>query len=340
MHSRTVVGRSERSQKHWSSRRPIRENDVPLHPTAAAILPLWKEAGLDLGPDTPPAEARAKMNATVGALPTYPLFRVEARTIPGPAGEVPLRVYRPSDDFALPIVVWFHGGGWVLGSLDTHDNLCRQLSEAVDAIVVSVDYRLAPEAKFPAALDDCVAAWVWVTAHASELGGDPARVALGGDSAGGNLAAAACLVAREEHLPAPEFQLLVYPVTDFEFSNPSMIDNAVGYGLETDHMRWFFDHYARTPADCEDWRMSPLRSDLHDLPPALVVTAEYDPLRDQGEAYAEKLEAAGVETARIRADGLFHGFFGMHGFLEPARGAWDRAVELLRTVLHPNHDGN
>jgi acetyl esterase len=313
---------------------------LPLHPSAEAILPLFKDAGLDLDSGTTPAQARAKMNGSVGVMPTYPLFAVDARTIPGPAGAIPVRVYRPSAAAELPIVVWFHGGGWVLGSLDTHDNLCRQLSEAVDAIVVSVEYRLAPEAKFPAALEDCVASWTWVATHARELGGDPARVALGGDSAGGNLAAAACLVARDEQLPTPEFQLLVYPVTDFEFTCPSMVDNAIGYGLETEHMRWFFEHYARTPADCEDWRVSPLRADLHGLPPAFVVTAEYDPLRDQGEAYAEKLEAAGVETARLRADGLFHGFFGMHEFLEPAQPAWDRAVTLLRMTLHPNDDGN
>ncbi len=280
------------------------------------------------------------MNGAVGIMPTHPLFAVEGRTIPGPAGEIPVRVYRPSGAADLPIVVWFHGGGWVLGSLDTHDNLCRQLSEAVDTIVVSVDYRLAPEAKFPAALDDCVAAWTWVATHARELGGDPARVAARRRQRGWQPRGRGLPRRGEEQLPAPEFQLLVYPVTDFEFTNPSMVDNAVGYGLETDHMRWFFERYAWTPADCEDWRLSPLRGDLHGLPPAFVVTAEYDPLRDQGEAYAEKLEAAGVETARLRVDGLFHGFFGMHGFLEPAQPAWDRAVELLRTTLHPNDDGN
>jgi acetyl esterase len=308
---------------------------LPLHPNAEIILPLWKEAGLELGPDTTPAEARAKMAAASGAMPTYPLHRVEDRTLPGPDGEIPVRVYWPSDADNLPIVVWFHGGGWVLGSLDTHDNHCRQLSDNVDAIVVSVDYRLAPESKFPAAVDDCIAAWNWVCEHATELGGDPRRVALGGDSAGGNLAAVACLIARERNLQQPRFQLLVYPVTDHEFETPSIRENAVGYGLETEHMRWFFDHYSRTDDDFADWRLSPLRADLQGLPPALVVTAEYDPLRDQGEAYARKLADAGVATELIRADGLFHGFFGLHALMEPAKVPWDRSVELLRGAFDP-----
>jgi acetyl esterase/lipase len=308
---------------------------VPLHSSAAAILPMFKEFGLDLQPDTTPQEARAKMAAasTSGVLPVHSVHAVEDRMMHGSDGDVPVRVYWPDEQANRPVLVWLHGGGWVLGSVETHDNHCRQLCDEVGAIVVSVDYRLAPETKFPGALEDCVAAWQWVTAHASELGGDPNRVAIAGDSAGGNLAAAVCLVAREQGLRAPEFQLLVYPVTDYEFGSASMVDNASGYGLEADHMRWFFEHYARTPADYDDWRMSPLRADLHDLPPALVITAEYDPLRDQGEAYAAKLEAAGVETALMRADGVFHGFFGLHAFIEPAQEPWDGAVELLRATF-------
>jgi acetyl esterase len=199
---------------------------------------------------------------------------------------------------------------------------------------VSVDYRLAPEAKFPCAVDDCVAAWEWVTQHAAELGGDPERVALGGDSAGGNLAAVVPLIARERGLPVPALQLLVYPVTDHEFESPSMIDNAKGYMLETDHIRWFFDHYAQTEEDFADWRCSPMQAfDLSGLPPAVVITAEFDPLRDQGEAYGRRLQDAGVPTEIVRADGVFHGFFGMHAFLTPGQEAWDRAVDALITAL-------
>jgi acetyl esterase len=310
---------------------------VALHPSAELILPMLRDAGLELGPETTPAVARAKMTSVVGAIPPHPLHKVEARAVPAPQGDIPVRVYWPSDADNLPVLVWYHGGGWVLGSLDTHDNHCRLLSEAVDVIVVSVDYRLAPEAKFPGALEDCVAAWTWVTANARALNGDPGRIAVGGDSAGGNLAAATCLVARDEHLMRPRFQLLVYPVTDYEFESASMIENATGYGLETEHMRWFFDHYARTAEDFDDWRMSPLRADLHALPTTLVVTAEYDPLRDQGEAYARKLEEAGVTTVLIRADGMFHGFFGLHAFLPPAQESWDRAVALLRGAFAGEH---
>ena len=208
------------------------------------------------------------------------------------------------------------------------------LCDDAGVIVVSVDYRLAPETKFPGAADDCVAAWAWVSEHTAELGGDPHNVALGGDSAGGNLAAVVALVAREQGLSIPSLQLLVYPVTDHEFDSPSMVDNAKGYVLETEEMRWFFDHYASAPADFGNWRMSPLRApDLAGLPAAVVITAEYDPLRDQGEAYAQRLRDAGVPTRTLRGDGLFHGFFGMHPFLPPAQAAWDVAIGALRAAF-------
>jgi acetyl esterase len=301
------------------------------------MLDLLEGAGLlATGDGTTPAEARAAMEAATSAelMPRHPVFAVEERTVPGPAGAIPVRVYRPSGAPSLPVLVWLHGGGWVLGSLDTHDQLCRQLCDAVGAIVVSVDYRLAPEAKFPAAVDDAVAAWSWVSAHAADLGGDPGRVAIGGDSAGGNLAAVVSLVARDEGLAAPLLQLLVYPVTDHEFESPSMVENAKGYFLEADRMRWFFTHYKRDDADCDDWRMSPLRApDVSGVAPAVVVTAEYDPLRDQGEAYGRRLQEAGVPTEVVRGIGVFHGFFGMHGFIPPAQAAWDVSVGALRRVF-------
>ncbi len=200
------------------------------------------------------------------------------------------------------MLLWFHGGGWVTGNLDTHDQLGRLLADAVGAVVVSVDYRLAPEAKFPAAADDCLAAYEWALAHADEVGADPARVAIGGDSAGGNLAAVVALDARERGLPQPKLQLLVYPVTDYELDSASMIDNAKGYFLEADTMRWFWDHYARTPADFADRacrRCAPPISS--GLARAVVVTAEYDPLRDQGEAYGARLpRRAGPDRGRAR----------------------------------------
>jgi acetyl esterase len=297
------------------------------------LVKVLGDSGVGFYPDSTPESMRAAMDSVIRAIPPHEVHAVEDREFPGPAGMVPVRVYRPSAEASLPILVWFHGGGWVIGSLETHDNLCRLLCDDAGVIVVSVDYRLAPETKFPGAADDCVAAWAWVTDHAAELGGD-GRIALGGDSAGGNLAAVVALVAREQGLPIPVLQLLVYPVTDHEFESPSMVDNAEGYFLLTEEMRWFFDQYASAPTDFADWRMSPLRApDLSELPPAIVITAEYDPLRDQGEAYARRLRDAGVPTTAVRADGVFHGFFGMHAFLPAARPAWDTAIGALRAAL-------
>jgi acetyl esterase/lipase len=308
---------------------------MPLHPSAETMLTLMSEFGLELGPDTTPEDARARMDAAraARALPVHPVYDVEDRTIPGPAGPISVRVYRPSDADALPVLVWFHGGGWVLGGLDSHDPLCRQLCDDSRLLVLSVDYRLAPEAKFPAAFDDCVAAWSWVAEHAAEVGGDPTRAALGGDSAGGNLAAATTLAVRDLGLPLPRCQVFVYPVTDYEFDTPSMLDNATGYFLETGHVRWFSEHYARTADDFADWRFSPLRApDVSRLPPTMVVTAEFDPLRDQGEAYGRRLEGAGVPVDVVCTEGVFHGFFGMHASIEPAKVPWDKAIALLRTT--------
>jgi len=256
------------------------------------------------------------------------------RTIPGPEGDIPVRVFANSDAPAQPLLVWYHGGGWVTGNLDTHDQVCRLLCDDAGAVVVSVDYRLAPEAKFPAAADDCLAAYQWALEHAGEVSADPANVAIGGDSAGGNLAAVVALLAREAGLPQPKLQLLVYPVTDYELDSESMIENAKGYFLEREGMRWFYNHYARHSADFDDWRFSPMRAEaLDDLAPAVVITAEYDPLRDQGEAYGQRLIAAGVRTEMVRADGLIHGFFGMHAFMPPGQEAWDLAVTALRAAF-------
>jgi acetyl esterase len=308
---------------------------MPLDPTAKVMLDLMGDL-LSIGPDATPEQVREKMNTGMASelAPRHPVHKVVDRTIPGPDAPIPVRVYWPSAEEALPVLVWLHGGGWVIGNLDTHDQLCRLLCDGSGAIVVSVDYRLAPEAKFPCAVEDCVAAWEWITKNAAEIGGDSERVALGGDSAGGNLAAVVPLIARERGLQAPALQLLVYPVTDYEFESPSMIDNAKGYMLETEHVAWFFDHYATTSDDFEDWRCSPMRAiDLSGLPPAVVITAEFDPLRDQGEAYGRRLQGAGVPTEIIRVDGVFHGFFGMHAFLTSAQESWDRAVEVLIDAL-------
>jgi acetyl esterase len=309
---------------------------MALHSSAEMMIQLLTDAGMTFTADATPEGRRAVMTAATAnpAFPKHPVHEVTDRTIPGPAGPIPVRVFRPSAATGLPVILWFHGGGWVTGNLDTHDQLGRLLADQSGAVVVSVDYRLAPEAKFPAAADDCLAAYRWALEHADEVGGDASRVAIGGDSAGGNLAAVVALDARELGFPQPRLQLLVYPVTDYEFDSAAMMDNAKGYFLEVEGMRWFWEHYARTPADYDDPRFSPLRAaDLSGLARAVVVTAEFDPLRDQGEAYGMRLSRAGVPTEVVRADGLIHGFFGMHDFMPPGRDAWDISVAALREAF-------
>ena len=310
---------------------------MPLHPSAEVMVQLLHDSGLSFVPsETTPQERRAAMIAatTNPAFPKHPLHHVSDRVIPGPAGDIPVRVFRPSDATGLPLLLWFHGGGWVTGNLDTHDQVCRKLSDEAGVVVVSVDYRLAPEAKFPAAADDCLAAYEWALAHADEVGADSARIAIGGDSAGGNLAAVVALDARERGLPQPRLQLLVYPVADYELDSAAMIENAKGYFLEAETMVWFYELYARTPADFAHPRFSPVRAADHSgLCRAVVITAEYDPLRDQGEVYAARLRSAGVATEHVRAEGLIHGFFGMHDFMPPGREAWEVAVAALREAL-------
>ena len=304
---------------------------MPLDPAARMMIDAITASGLGHVPGATPEQRRAAMSSlAVDGARIQPVHEVEDLAVPGPAGEIPVRVFRPAPG-PHPMLVWLHGGGWVTGSLESHDLLCRQLSVAADAIVVSVDYRLAPETKFPGAVDDALAAWSWITEHAAELGAEQDTIALGGDSAGGNLAAVIALLTRDNALTAPVHQLLVYPVTDYEFESPSMVDNATGYFLEVEGMRWFFDHYARTADDFDDWRMSPLRApNLTGVASATVITAEYDPLRDQGEAYGRRLRDAGVPVEIVRAEGLFHGFFGMQKFLPSAGGSWDAAVRALR----------
>jgi acetyl esterase len=311
---------------------------MALHPSAEMMVQVLTDSGLTFTADATPADRRAAMIAatTNPLFPKHPVHDVSDRTISGPGGDIPVRVFRPSAATGLPLLLWFHGGGWVTGNLETHDQLGRLLADHAGAVVVSIDYRLAPETKFPGAADDCLAAYEWALAHAGEVGADAARVAIGGDSAGGNLAAVVALDARERGLPQPKLQLLVYPVTDYEFDSAAMIDNAKGYFLEAEGMRWFWDHYSRTPADFENPRFSPLRApDLSGLARAVVVTAEFDPLRDQGEAYARRLADAGVPTEVVRADGLIHGFFGMHEYMPPGQEAWDVSVAALRDAFGP-----
>ncbi|HEY8122256.1 MAG TPA: alpha/beta hydrolase [Myxococcota bacterium] len=262
------------------------------------------------------------------------LASVENRTIPGPAGEIPIRVYQPHGAGVKPVLVYLHGGGWVIGTLDSYDATARELAEGAGCVVVSVDYRLAPEHRYPAAPDDCHAAVKWVAANAASLGADAKRLAVGGDSAGGNQSAVVSQMARDQGGPAIRFQLLIYPVTDADFTRRSYVDNANGYLLTADAMRWFWDHYVANPAQRAEPYASPLRAaDLSGLPPAWVCTAEFDPLRDEGEAYAKRLQQAGVSTSLTRFDGLIHGFISMGLVAPAAQQAVDEAVAALKKGL-------
>jgi acetyl esterase len=281
----------------------------------------------------PAPEARLAMAARP-LPPGAPVARVVNQTIPGPAGSIPVRIYYPSESTPLPVLVWYHGGGWVLGTLDGVDHVGRELANTANCIVVSVDYRLAPEHKFPACPDDCEAAYYWAVENAASLGGDPRRVAVGGDSAGGNLAAVVSLRAREAGRPLPAFQLLIYPVTDADFTRPSYVENADGYMLTEVSMRWFWDQYVNSPEEMADPQASVIRaSDLSGLPPALIITAEFDPLRDEGEAYGELLRQAGVPVTVTRYDGMIHGFFGQFTMVDKGREAIRESAEALNKAF-------
>ncbi len=304
---------------------------MPLDPAMRLVLDALDKAGGARLHQLEPAQARDFFEQFELPRPEIALPSVEDRGIPGPAGEIPVRIYRPEAGGTLPALVYFHGGGWVIGSLDTHDASCRELASQTGCVVVSVDYRLAPEHRYPAAAEDCFAAVRWVADHAAELGVDPARLAVGGDSAGGNLSAVVSLLARDRSGPALRFQLLVYPVTDCDFSRPSYLRNASGLLLERDTMLWFWDHYVPDAARRREPHCAPLHAEsLAGLPPALVITAEYDPLLDEGEAYVRRLEEAGVPTTCTRYDGMVHGFFAMGMLAQGARDAVAQASEALR----------
>lgn len=313
---------------------------MPLAPEIQALVD-----GMAQDPDALPThlapleEARAGYVALAGMFgPGEEVARVEDRSVPGPAGELPVRCYTPTDEAGLPIVVFFHGGGWTIGDLDSHDKECRAIANGAGAIVVSVDYRLAPEAKYPAAADDCFAALQWIAAHGEDLGGDPSRLAVAGDSAGGNLSAVVSLLARDQGGPALRAQALVYPAVDMRHEandeHPSREENAAGPFLLKETMDYFGECYFAADADRLEPKASPLLADTHaDLPPALVVTAEFDPLRDEGEAYARALEAAGVPVTAHRYDGQPHVFFQLSPVVPAGKELLAEISEFLRKAL-------
>ena len=280
------------------------------------------------------AEARLAVEAESERLggPPEPVAAVEELSAPSPSGPVRVRVYRPEGKEPFAGLVWFHGGGWVVGSLDSHDRICRALCRRAGSLVCSVDYRLAPEHRFPAALEDAWAAMRWAADEAAALGLDPARLAVGGDSSGGNLAAAVALRARDAGVPLA-LQALVYPVTDHRFDTGSYEEFADGYGLTREGMRWFWEQYLGPGGDFSLPEASPLRAfDLRGVAPALVQTAEADVLRDEGEAYARRLEQAGVPATLSRYEGMVHGFLRHGGVVARAHAALDEIAAALRAA--------
>jgi acetyl esterase len=306
---------------------------MPLHPQTQALLDELAKAGAFDLTTLPPDAVREVYRQMSAARSEVPVGAVADRTIPGPHGPIPIRVYTPGSASGAAIV-YYHGGGWVIGGIDTHDPTCRALANAAGTTVVSVDYRLAPEHKYPAAAEDCYAALRWIAEYGRELGVDPSRLAVAGDSAGGNLAAVTALLARERRGPALRFQLLIYPVTDHRFDTASYRDNAEGFMLTTKQMQWFWNHYLERSDQGDEPSASPMRAkDLAGLPPALVITAEYDPLRDEGEAYALRLREASVPAELMRYAGQIHGFFAMFEALDDGRKAIDYAGAALRRAL-------
>jgi acetyl esterase len=308
---------------------------MPLDPQAKAMLEMMESIGAP--PlhtlSAPAAREQVLAQFITGAAPT-PVAAVENRTIPGPAGALPVRIYTPEGTGPFPLMVFFHGSGFVVCNLDTHDEVCRHLCNGSGCVVVSVDYRLAPENKFPAAPDDCLTATRWAAEHAAEINADPARLVVAGDSAGGNLATVTALRIRDEGGPQLRGQLLIYPVTDYHTPpTPSCIENAEGYFLTRDDMIWFWGHYLNDETEAANPYVCPLRApDLRGLPPALVITAGYDPLRDEGERYAARLQEADVPTTLSRYDGMFHGFFNMIGLIDQAQRGVDEACVWVQSL--------
>ena len=319
--------------------RPRELDGQVLASDVQALIRLSEWAGEEsITEETTPEQARAstRERSASASGPPLPMDRVEGLDLPGPEGEIPARLYVPRGPAPRPrpLLVYFHGGGWVIGDLDTHDGPCRFLATHADAVVLSVDYRLAPEHPFPAAVEDAFAAFAWASSHAGEIGADPSRIAVGGDSAGGNLAAAVSLLARDGGAPAPAMQLLIYPVTDAVGGQASRDLFAEGFLLTKGDMNWFERHYLPDGSASGDPRVSMLRAeDLTGLPPAYVTTAGFDPLRDEGEAYAARMRDAGTRVALRRHPGLVHSFANMTAISPSARAAMLEVAGALRMGL-------
>jgi acetyl esterase len=314
---------------------------MPLDPQVQAYLDKLAALGLSPMSGQTPQEARALMQAETLTLgPPPAVGAILERVIPGPGGDLLIRVTTPaatgtpSHGGLLPALVFFHGGGWVVGNTLTHDALCRALTSEAGIVVASADYRLAPEHAFPAAVDDAYAVTLWVSENAVSIGVDPTRIAVGGDSAGGNLAAVVALMSRDRGGPQIALQLLIYPITGDDLETPSYHEFANGYMLTREAMAWYWNQYVPDRKERSNPYVSPLRAnDLSGLPPALVVTAEYDVLRDEAEAYARRLAESGVAARLLRYDGLIHGFLRRVNMFDRARSALTEIAGMVRAAL-------
>ncbi|MEO8158256.1 MAG: alpha/beta hydrolase fold domain-containing protein [Betaproteobacteria bacterium] len=316
---------------------------MPLDPQVQILLDLAKKAALPEVWQLTPDQGREQYAMRVNKLKfSDSIFRSVDRRIPGPGSDIALRIYTPREPGPaekLPVLIWFHGGGFVIGSLETHDSACRMLANQADCIVVSVDYRLAPESKFPAAVEDCIAATKWVALHAVEFGGDASCMAVGGDSAGANLATVVAILARDAAHPRLAFQLLVYPCVAPEPETASHHKFKEGYILSRNSITWFYKQYLRNAKDVKDFRFAPLvHDDLSNLPPALVIVAGYDPLRDEGIEYTKRLIEAGNRVRLSNYEGMVHGFFLMGGALEASRSAVAESAAAMKEAFD-NHRG-
>jgi acetyl esterase len=311
-----------------------------LHPQAEALRRRWLEAGVQPVHELSVAEAREAELAALEPAPSEPVVAVIERTLPGPAGEIGARVYLPDATRPQPVLVFLTGGGWLLGSLETADALCRRLARAASCAVVSIAFRRAPEHPFPAGLEDCYAATCWISEHGAADGLDAGRLAVGGASAGGNLAAAVAQLARERGGPMLAFQLLVYPPLDHRAATPSLREQPERPLFGPRDVEWCWSHYLTDPADGMSPLASPLRAgDLRGLPPALVITAEVDPLRDEAESYAARLREAGVPTELVRFAEVMHGFFSLTNEFDAAAEAQKLAASALRRAFEPKPAG-
>lgn len=310
---------------------------MTLDPVAKMVLEQMQAMNAPKVYQLTPEQVRqgGEMNAMAGS--PEEVGKVENTTIPGPIGEIPVRIYTPKGEGPFPALLYYHGGGWVTGTLDMVDVTCRLLTNRANCIVISVDYHLAPENKFPAPLEDAYAAVKWVSEHGETIGVDPTRIAVGGDSAGGNLSAAVSLMAKDKKGPKLSFQLLVYPNLNYAFDTESYLAFEEGLLLTNKDLEWFWNHYLRNAKDGKNPYASPLMAeDLSGLPPALVITAEYDQLRDEGEAYGNRLKEAGVATEIRRYDGMIHNFFLMPAVFKQGLEAIEYSAEQLKKAFQLN----